>query len=103
LPDAAALAKPPKPAGVVVHRIEAAGDGFSVRAEGRGAFRVRGRRIERIAAQTNFESEESAGRFQRDLLRLGIDAALRRAGIAVGDVVRIGRLELEWEPAAWEA
>ena len=102
LPDAAALAEPPGPAGVVVHRIEAAGDGFSVRAEGSGAFRVRGRRIERIAAQTNFESEESAGRFQRDLLRLGIDAALRRAGIAVGDVVRIGRLELEWEPAAWE-
>ena len=50
-----------------------------------GAFRVRGRRIERIAAQTNFEVEESAERFQRDLARLGIDAALRRAGVEPGD------------------
>ena len=40
----------------------------------------RGRRIERIAAQTDFEVDESADRFQRDLARLGIDAELRRAG-----------------------
>ena len=31
----------------------------------------RGRRIERLAAQTDFEVEESAERFQRDLARLG--------------------------------
>ena len=84
LPDAAELAEPPEPAGVVVHRIEAMGDGFSVELESDGAFRVRGRRIERIAAQTNFDVEESAERFQRDLARLGIDAELRRAGIAAG-------------------
>ena len=54
------------------------------------SFRVRGARIERIAAQTNFDVEESAERFQRDLARLGIDAELRRAGIAAGDLVRIG-------------
>ena len=41
-------------------------------------------RIERIAAQTNFDVEESAERFQRDLRRLGIDAELRRAGVAAG-------------------
>ena len=45
-------------------------DGFVVDRED-GAFRVRGKRIERIAAQTNFEVEESAERFQRDLARLG--------------------------------
>jgi len=77
-------------------------DGFSIEPESDGAFRVRGKRIERIAAQTNFDVEESAERFQRDLARLGIDAELRRAGIVPGDLVRIGSTELEWEPQPWE-
>jgi GTP-binding protein len=102
LPDALGLAEPPEPAGVVVHRIEAMGDGFSVELDGDGAFRVRGLRIERIAAQTNFDVEESAERFQRDLARFGIEAELRRAGIATGDTVRIGGTELEWEAQPWE-
>jgi GTP-binding protein len=101
LPDAAELAAPPEPAGVVVHRIEAMGDRFVVEREN-GAFRIRGRRIERLAAQTNFENEESAERFQRDLTRLGIDEELRRAGVTPGDTVRIGTTELEWEPQPWE-
>jgi GTPase len=102
LPDAEELGAPPEPAGVVVHRIEAMGDGFSVERLEDGVFRVRGKRIERIAAQTNFEVEESAERFQRDLARLGIDTELRRAGIVTGDLVRIGATELEWEAQPWE-
>ncbi len=102
LPAAAELGAPPEPAGVVVHRIEAMGDGFSVERIEDGIFRVRGKRIERIAAQTNFEVEESAERFQRDLAKLGIDTELRRAGIVTGDLVRIGATELEWEAQPWE-
>ncbi len=97
LPDAAGLAEPPEPAGVVVHRIEASGDGFALNRE-EGVLRVRGKRIERLVAQTNFDNEESAERFQRELARLGIDDALRRAGVRSGDLVRIGGSELEWEP-----
>jgi GTP-binding protein len=103
LPSAEAMAEPPEPAGVVVHRIGGMSDAFTVDRDADGALRVRGRRIERIAAQTNFEVEESAERFQRDLARLGIDAELRRAGVAAGDVVRFGAVELEWEPDAWAA
>ncbi|TMF35798.1 MAG: GTPase ObgE [Chloroflexi bacterium] len=103
LPGAAELGSPPEPAGVVVHRIEAMGDGFAVDVEADGAYRVRGKRIERIAAQTNFEIEESADRFQRELARLGIDDELRRRGIGPGDLVRIGSTELEWEAQPWEA
>ncbi len=102
LPSAAELAGPPEPSGVVVHRIETMDDGFSIDRDPDGAFRVRGRRIERAAAQTNFDVEESAERFQRDLARLGIDAELRRAGIVAGDLVRIGSTELEWEAQPWE-
>ncbi len=102
LPDAFELAEPPEPAGVVVHRIDTMGDGFSVELDGEGGFRVRGARIERIAAQTNFDVEESAERFQRALARFGIDTELRRAGVAAGDTVRIGGTELEWEAQPWE-
>ncbi len=79
LPSLDELAEPPEPAGVVVHRIDAMGDGFVVEHDEDGAFRVRGKRIERIAAQTNFDVEESAERFQRDLARLG-----HRVGTAAG-------------------
>jgi GTP-binding protein len=97
LPDAAGLEAPAGPAGVVVHRLEAAGDGFTMEHEDDG-YVVKGKRIERLVAQTNFENEESAERFQRELRRLGIDDALRRAGVRPGDTVRIGATELEWEP-----
>jgi GTP-binding protein len=101
LPGAEEMAEPAEPAGVVVHRFESARDGFAVAREG-DAFRVRGRRIERLAAQTDFENDESAARFQRDLARLGIDRELRKAGVGSGDVVRIGAQELEWEAEPWE-
>ena len=95
LPDAATLAQPGPAAGMVVHRLESAGDAFSVERED-DAFRVRGGRIERLAAQTNFDNDESADRFQRDLARLGIERELVRAGVTGGDTVRIGSVELEW-------
>ena len=102
LPSAEELEAPPEPSGVVVHRIESMIDGFVVERDRDGAFRVRGKRIERIASQTNFDVEESAERFQRDLARMGVDAELRRAGVSAGDLVRIGGSELEWEPQPWE-
>jgi len=97
LPDAATLAQPGEPAGVVVHRLESAQDLFTVKAEVDG-YRVTGRRIERLAAQTDFENEESAERFQRDLARLGVEKELLKAGVVAGDTVMIGAIELEWDP-----
>ncbi len=96
LPDADTLAQPAAPAGVLIHRIEAAPDAFVVQRE-EGAYRVLGRRIERLAAQTNFDNSESAERFQRDLARLGVERELNRAGVQGGDSVRIGAIELEWD------
>jgi GTPase len=103
LPSADELGVPPEPAGVVVHRLDTAPDRAVVTRDPDGAFRVAGRRIERLAAQTDFEVEESAERFQRDLERFGADAELRRAGIQAGDTVRVGTIELEWEAEPWAA
>ncbi|HLX34014.1 MAG TPA: GTPase ObgE [Candidatus Limnocylindrales bacterium] len=100
LPSAAELAAPLEAAGVVVHRIEPDG-APRVGRDADGTWRVRGPRIERLAAQTDFAIAESAERFQRTLQRQGIDEALRRAGVEPGEVVRIGRVELEWTPEPW--
>jgi GTP-binding protein len=97
LPDFDTLAEPPDAAGVVVHRLEAVGDGFTLERED-GVYVVKGKKIERLANQTNFDNEESAHRFQRDLARVGVDGALRKAGVRPGNTVRIGTVELEWEP-----
>jgi GTP-binding protein len=102
LPDAAELAEPREPTGVVVHRLDSVGDAFRVERED-GVLVVHGKKIERLAAQTNFEVEESAERFQWDLVRLGIDEELRRRGVAAGETVRIGGSELEWEPDEWDS
>jgi GTPase len=102
LPPAAELDAPPEPAGVVVHRIEPADDRFVVDVDADGVLRVRGKRIERLAAQTNFDVEESAERFQKALARSGIEEELRRRGVVPGDLVRIGATELEWEAQPWE-
>jgi GTP-binding protein len=101
LPSVDELAEPPEPAGVVVHRLQSAGDAFTVARE-EDVLVVRGRRIERLAAQTNFDNEESAERFQHDLVRLGVDDQLRRLGATPGETVRIGAVELEWEADEWE-
>jgi GTP-binding protein len=102
LPSADALAAPPEPAGVVVHRIEPEDDTVEVTREADGAFRVHAAKLERLADRIDFANEESVQRFQRDLERHGADAELRRAGVADGDLVRIGRHELEWAATPWE-
>ena len=46
---------------------------------------------------TYWEYHQSIRRFQRILETLGIDAALRQAGVQPGDTVFIGDYELEWQ------
>jgi GTP-binding protein len=46
---------------------------------------------------TNWEYDEAVIRFQRILEAMGISAALEEAGIEVGDTVRIGDVEFEWQ------
>jgi GTP-binding protein len=59
-------------------------------------WRVSGEAIERAAEMTYWEEYQSVRRFQRILETLGIDAALRKAGVQNGDTVFIGDYELEW-------
>ena len=60
-------------------------------------WKVSGKGIERAAAMTLWEHEGSVRRFQRLMEKIGLDAALREAGIEEGDTVYISDFELEWQ------
>lgn len=68
---------------------------FAIERESDG-WRVRGKRIEQVAAMTYFEFDTTLNRFQDILAGMGITAALEKAGVQPGDLVRIGAEELEW-------
>ena len=46
---------------------------------------------------TYWEHDEAVRRFQRTLAGMGVEAALRDAGVRAGETVRIGEFELEWQ------
>jgi GTP-binding protein len=71
-------------------------ESFSIEQEEEG-WRVRGVRVERVAAMTPFVLPEAVARFQRQLRGMGIVDALEEAGVQPGDMVRIGERELEWQ------
>ncbi len=78
-------------------RIAFAGSARDVRVEREeGGFRVRGDRIERLAAGIDWDSGDASAYFHRLLQRSGVERRLRELGVKEGDTVRIGALELEW-------
>ncbi|MBN2676490.1 MAG: GTPase ObgE [Anaerolineaceae bacterium] len=68
-------------------QIERSGDGYV----------IKGAAIERAADMTYWEYEDSVRRFQQLMERLGVDDALRAAGILEGQIVYIKDYELIWE------
>lgn len=62
-----------------------------------GRFHIRGIRVERVGAMTDWENAEGVARFQRQLRAMGILDALRDAGIKTGDTIVVGTDELEWQ------
>ena len=70
---------------------------FRVHREGAHDWRIAGTAIERAASMTYWQHDGSVRRFQKIMERLGVDEALRKAGIREGDTVRIGENELEWQ------
>jgi GTP-binding protein len=92
----AEVPEPPPVFEIPVYRLETDPNEFNVERTGEG-WRVVGEAIERAAAMTYWEYDQSVRRFQRIMETLGIDQALRKTGIKKGDTVFIGEYELEWE------
>lgn len=80
---------------IPVYRMEADPREFTIKAVDQG-WRVSGEAVERAAAMTYWEYDQSVRRFQRILQSLGIEEALRSIGVQEGDTVMIGEYELEW-------
>lgn len=78
-----------------VYRMETDPSHFNIQRDGDG-WHVRGEAIERAAAMTYWEHDASIRRFQKMLKTLGVEEALRKAGVQEGDTVFIGDYELEW-------
>jgi len=70
---------------------------FVVTREGANEWRVAGVAIERAAKMTYWEHDGSLRRFQKIMETIGVDEALRNAGVQEGDTVSIGEFELEWQ------
>jgi len=88
--------KPEKAAEIPVYKPGADPNDFEIVEEEEGV-RVKGISIERAAAMTYWEYDQSVRRFQKIMEVIGIDGALREAGVVAGDIVLIGDHELEWE------
>ncbi|MBX7234926.1 MAG: GTPase ObgE [Caldilineales bacterium] len=87
---------PPAPAAEILPLLAPLSeDAFTIERED-GAWIVGGKRIERVAAMTNWNYYEAIARFQRILEAMGIRQALAQAGVREGDTVFIGDVELEW-------
>jgi GTPase len=70
---------------------------FQVTREGTNEWRISGTAIERAAAMTYWQHDGSVRRFQKIMETLGVEEALRKAGVQEGDTVAIGEFELEWQ------
>jgi GTP-binding protein len=61
-------------------------------------YAVSGDRVEHLVERTDLDSEGALARFQSELDRLGVNAALEAAGVEPGDTVRIADAEFEYQP-----
>jgi GTPase len=82
------------------HRPRRLGDVQVVREE--DGWRVVGEALEREVAMTDLNSDDAVARLQRRMRTAGVDAALRAAGCAEGDTVRIGKAEFTYAEDASE-
>lgn len=80
---------------IPVYKPEINSRDFLVKKIDRG-WKVEGAAVERAAEMSYWEHEPSVRRFYKLIVKLGIDEALRNAGVKEGDTVVIADYELEW-------
>ena len=85
------------PVAMPVYRPQEDPNQFEITREDGKQWRVTGPAIQRAAAMTYWEHSGSVRRFQRIMEAIGIEKALREAGVQDGDTVFIGDFELEWQ------
>ncbi len=59
-------------------------------------FEVKGEAVERLIRRINIDDNESMYYLHKNLVNLGVEAALKKEGIQEGDIVKISDYEFEW-------
>ncbi len=69
---------------------------FTVEKE-KGVFTVKGEAVDKIIRRVNITDYESLFYLHKKLNEVGLDKALKKAGVKDGDTVKIGNYEMVWE------
>ena len=78
-----------------MYSLEEEKEGFEITRE-KDMWVVDGPSVQRLMSRVNLEDNESMYYFQKNLDALGVNAALKKAGVKEGDTVRVVDWELEW-------
>ena len=70
--------------------------GFEIHNEGNGYWHVTGEKVERIVQMASLNSDDGLKRFAQKMRNIGLDDALRVAGVQSGDTVSILDFEFEF-------
>ena len=70
--------------------------GFEIHNEGNGYWHVTGERVEKIVQMASLGSDDGVKRFAQKMRNIGLDDALRVAGVQPGDTVSILDFEFEF-------
>ncbi|GAC1447761.1 MAG: GTPase ObgE [Vulcanimicrobiaceae bacterium] len=71
-------------------------EAFVIDVDPDGTYVVSGDRIERLAAMTDFDTDEGLAHFEQVLAKMGVDRALQERGAREGDTVRIAEFEFDY-------
>ncbi len=69
---------------------------FTIAVDADGTFVITGERIERLAAMTDFDTDEGLAHFEGVLAKMGVERRLQEMGAHEGDTVRIAEFEFDY-------
>lgn len=79
----------------MVYTLEEGDDEFEIICSG-NLYTVTGKSVERLIRKVNIDDNESMFYLHKNLVNLGVEAALKNKGIKEGDIVKISNYEFEW-------
>ena len=86
-----------EPEETVVYRYEPKRPDFEIVPQGPGRWKVESEKIDRLFDTIDFDKEEEVYQFAHTLTRMGVDDALRNAGVKDGDQVIVGTFIMDFK------
>ncbi len=80
----------------VKHTIVEAEDPFIIERDDSGTWHVKGSRVIKLVEMTDLNNEAAVLRMQRIFIKMGLEDALKTAGVSLGDTVNIAGNEFEY-------